>query len=323
MLTRGWVAAVGRGGAVMVLVGAVLVPGRASAQPAAAPVGMQVNADAQQLFFDGQAATKQKQWDRARTFFQGAWRIQQHWKIAVSLGRAELKVGRMRDAAEHLAFFLREVPAGVLTPADRAQVDEMLAQARATVGAVKVTGAPEGAEVALDGVVVGKAPLEGELFVEPGPHRVEARRSGYVDGGGAVAAVAGREAGVDLRMVRVPVVKPLAPVGPVAGGSAASSAVGPNRAVVMTGVTLTAVAAAAGVGLGIGLGVERAGEPMCTHACTHLKNLMFWSFAGALAAGGATLTYTLTRPKPTPGGVSQASLWAGQSGLGATFARTW
>jgi hypothetical protein len=100
-------------------------------------------------------------------------------------------------------------------------------------------------------------------------------------------------------------------------------AVGPNRGVVIAGVTLTAVAAAAGVGFGIGLGVERAGEPTCTHACTRLKNLMFWSFAGAVAAGGATLTYTLTRPKPTPGGVSQASIWVGESALGATFVRTW
>lgn len=234
------------------LVGAVLVPGRASAQPAATPVGMQVNADAQQLFFDGQTATKQKQWDRARTFFQGAWRIQQHWKIAVSLGRAELRVGRMRDAAEHLTFFLREVPAGALTPADREQVNEMLEQARATVGALKVTGAPEGAEVALDGVVVGKAPLEGELFVEPGPHRVEARRSGYVDGAGAVAAVAGREAGVDLRMVKVPVTKPLPGVGPAAGGAVAvPSALGPNKGVVIAGAALTAV----GLGMGIGFNV--------------------------------------------------------------------
>jgi hypothetical protein len=50
---------------------------------------------------------------------------------------------------------------------------------------------------------------------------------------------------------------------------------------------------------------------------------MFWSFVGAAAVGGATLTYTLTRPKAKPSGVSQASVWVGQSAVGATFVRSW
>ena len=47
-------------------------------------------------------------WDRARLFYVSAWRAQHHWQIAGSLGHAELALGLYRDAAEHLAFFLRE-----------------------------------------------------------------------------------------------------------------------------------------------------------------------------------------------------------------------
>lgn len=305
--------------AIVCAVSAVMVPRSASAQPAPAPAGSQVNADARQLFTDGQTATKLNQWDKARTFFQGAWRIQQHWKIAASLGRAEFKVGRMREAAEHLAFALREVPAGELAPADMKPVEEMLAQARTKVGAVKVTGAPDGAEVTLDGVFVGKAPLKGELFLEPGPHRVMGQREGYLEGAGEVTAEAGKEAGVDLRMVKVPEKKAVGVAQPVGVPQAA----GPNKGVVIAGVTVAAVAAAAGVGFGIGWGVDAAGSTTCSHGCTHLKNLMFWSLVSAAAVGGATLTYTLATAKPKQSGVSQASLWVGNSALGATFVRSW
>ena len=327
MIRRGWEATVRRSGATVLLmcaIGATMTPGEASAQPAAAPAETQVNADARQLFTDGQTATKMLQWDRARTFFQGAWRIQQHWKIAASLGRAELKVGRMRDAAEHLAFALREVPAGALSPEDLKPVQEMLAQARVKVGAVKVTGAPDGAEVSLDGVVMGKAPIKGELFLEPGAHRVEGKRDGYVDGKGEVTAEAGKEAGVDLRMVKVPEVKA---VGPVAGAGTVLPEGGPNKKIVIAGVTVAAVAAAAGVGFAVGWGVDNGNRhakgELCEGACTHMKNLMFWSFVGAAAVGGATLTYTLATAKPKQNGVSQASVWVGQSAAGATFVRSW
>jgi hypothetical protein len=232
-----------------VLVCAVSVgmkPGSASAQPAGAPAGSQVNADAQQLFSDGQTATKLNQWDKARTFFQGAWRIQQHWKIAASLGRAELKVGRMRDAAEHLSFALREVPAGTLAPADLKPLEEMLAQAQAKVGTVKVTGAPAGADVLVDGVVVGKAPLKGALFLEPGAHRVVGQREGYVEGAREVAAVAGKEGGIDLGMVKVPEAKVV--VTPVAE-AVGPPAVGPDKRIVIAGAALGFVALAMGVGL--------------------------------------------------------------------------
>jgi hypothetical protein len=232
--------------AVMVCaVSAGMTPGSASAQPAAASVGSQVNADAQQLFSDGQTATKLNQWDKARTFFQGAWRIQQHWKIAASLGRAELKVGRMRDAAEHLSFALHEVPAGTLAPVDLKPLEEMLAQAQAKVGTVKVTGAPAGADVLVDGAVVGKAPLKGALFLEPGQHRVVGQREGYVEGAGEVVAAAGKEGAVDLGMVKVPEAKVVTPVAEVV----VPPAVGPDKRIVIAGAALGFVALGMGVGL--------------------------------------------------------------------------
>jgi PEGA domain len=348
MIRRGGGAAVRRSSATALLlcaVGASMTPGEASAQPAAAPVETQVNADARQLFLDGQTATKMLQWDRARTFFQGAWRIQQHWKIAASLGRAELKVGRMRDAAEHLAFALREVPPGALGPEELKPVEEMLAQARAKVGAVKVTGAPDGAEVSLDGVVVGKAPIKEELFLEPGVHRVGGKRDGYGDGAGEVTAVAGEVGGVDLRMVRVPEVKAVGLVGGEV--KAAPAAVGPNKVVVIAGAALTVV----GVGMGVGFAVaglskeaERdrliASDPRnaecspdshkCLPAVHHadvakatFARISLASYIAAGVIGAATLTYTLFPRSPKKDERLKASMVAGPGLAVVTLSGTW
>ncbi len=321
-------------------VSAGMVPGSASAQPAAAaPGGSQVNADAQQLFSDGQMATKLNQWDKARTFFQGAWRIQQHWKIAASLGRAELKVGRMRDAAEHLSFALREVPAGALTPADLKPVEEMLAQARAKVGAVKVTGAPAGAEVAVDGVVVGKAPLKGVLFLEPGAHRVEGQREGYVDGAGEVKAEAGKEGGVDLGMVKVPEVKV---VGPVAEVVPPPVVVGADKRIVIAGAALGVVALGMGMGFAVAGNLKAAErDNSITDSCTPksgtctqnvydadvakatFAQISLASYIAAGVIGAGTLTYALFPRSPKKAAGPKASMVAGPGIAAVTVSGTW
>lgn len=346
MSTQGWRTAARRGSVMAALVCAVgvgVAPGNASAQPATAPTGTQVNADAQQLFADGQGAIKLNQWDKARTLFQGAWRIQQHWKIAAGLGRAELKVGRMRDAAEHLAFALREVPAGVLTPETRKPVEEMLAQARETVGAVKVTGAPAGAEVMVDGAMVGKAPLKGELFLEPGQHRVGARREGYVDGERAVTAVAKGEEAIDLAMVKVPEAKP---VGAVSGGEGVvpPPVAGPNKGIVIGGAVLAAV----GIGMGgafMGVSFAKASDldaALKIHSCIpdsgHCKykdvteaeagrrafgSASGWSFIAAGVIGAATVTYVLFPRSSKDGNGTRAAFSVGPGRLGMTLARSW
>lgn len=345
MFARGWRIAARRGGASVLLasaLGVALAPASASAQPAAPAAGSQVNADAQQLFADGQSAIKLNQWDKARTLFQGAWRIQQHWKIAASLGRAELKVGRMRDAAEHLSFALREGPANTLTPEARQPLEEMLTQARAKVGAVKVSGAPDGAELTVDGLVVEKAPLKGELFVEPGAHRVGGKREGYVDGEGAVEAGAGAEAGVDLRMVKVPAPKVVGVVDNVGEGAVVPAA-GPNRAIVVAGAVLTAV----GLGMGGALlrvsfakasdrdaALKVASCPYDSITCSHdvanaesarsvSGGAAGWSFIAAGVIGAATVTYVLLPRSSKVGSGTKAAFSAGPGGVGMTVVGSW
>src|SRR5262249_41965137 len=116
---------------------------------------------------------------RAALLYAAAWRVQQHWQIAGSLGHAEVALGRYRDAAEHLALFLREThDAASVDPRERAALARDFEAARARAGTVDVS-APAGAELLVDGALVGTAPLGAPLFVEPGKHFFDARLAGY------------------------------------------------------------------------------------------------------------------------------------------------
>ncbi len=297
-----------------------------------------ISTQAKQLFGEGFAATNLAQWDKARTFLLSAWRIQHHWKIAANLGRAEFKSDRMRDAAEHLRFFLDTAPDDV-DATERKRAEEMLAQARAKVGAVKVTGLLEGAELFVDDAPMGRLPPSGLVFVEPGSRRVEGRAVGYTGAGERVAAEAGKEVPLELKLAKVPEPKPVVRVERVDVVRAPPR----NKVVVMAGAAGAGAALALGVGAMIGsfveagklekeLGGQRCGDPdmrSCSpsvvnadHNRVRLANTSFWSFMAAGALGAGTLSYVLMTSPKSKSKVS-ASISVGPGAAGATVVVPW
>ena len=89
-------------------------------------------------------------------------------------GQAELELGQHLEAARHFAYAL-SVP---IPPDVRTMLEGALGKARKHVASYRVTATPAGAEVVLDGEVVGKAPLAMELFVAPGEHTLSVRVDG-------------------------------------------------------------------------------------------------------------------------------------------------
>jgi hypothetical protein len=294
---------------------------------------------AQQLLDEGLVAIKLGQWEKARSFLLGAWRLQQHWRIAPHLANVELKLGRMRDAAEHLSFFLRE--GKNLDPGDRKQAETLLARAQAKIGTVNVGGAPAGAEIRVDGELVGTAPLAGPIFVEPGTRRVEARAEGYATAERVVTLGPGQEGRVEVGLAAVP--RAVGPVAGAGGGAGGAGPVknGPNMGVVAAGVTGTVAA----LGLGVGFLVASAAKnhPMpaptdpaysackmdpsgCAYNGTWSEHNTFGN-AGvySLVVGGAlgvgTLIYGLV-PRRQAGDVKVAVV-AGPSGGGAAVTMVW
>lgn len=152
--------------------------------------------EADRLYREGVAAFQRNDLQGAYESFKAAFQLKQAYDIAGNLGDVERRMGRARDAAEHLAFSLRRFPTNG-KPEAREKTEKGLAEVRAKVGAVTVRSSENGATISVDGKPVGASPITEELFLDPGEHRigaaVEDRKTEQI-----VATAAGSRLTVDL-----------------------------------------------------------------------------------------------------------------------------
>lgn len=118
----------------------------------------------------------------------------------INLASCEEKTGRWAAALGHWA------DARARAQAESASLIEEEAQKRARELETKIprltvvlgTGAPPGAEVSRDGVVLGAVSLGVAMPVDPGPHTVVARAPGHADGTKTIAIAEGESARVEV-----------------------------------------------------------------------------------------------------------------------------
>lgn len=154
-----------------VAIACVLVAAAPATVRAAPPGKSDVVTDkARELHVEADTLYKQGEYARARVSYIAAWALKKHWQIAESLGDTELKLGLYRDAAEHLAYFMRTSPKQPPPP----EGQKLYKEARSKVGTLVITVDAIGADVVIDGKLIAKAPLEDPVFVEPGHHGIGA-----------------------------------------------------------------------------------------------------------------------------------------------------
>lgn len=140
-----------------------------SAAHAAPPPVAAVDVDA--LYKEGTAALQAGNFDVAYDRLLHAWKERQSFDIAANLALAERELGRRRDAAEHLAWALKNVPPS--TPEEkRLRLKETLDALSADLGRITIT-VPDETHIFLDDKEIGVAPLE-TFFVDPGAHTLGA-----------------------------------------------------------------------------------------------------------------------------------------------------
>jgi len=156
----------------MALGGAIALSSPAAAQKdtkatsAAKDVSRDNHKDANEYFKSGD-------FEHARAAYLAAYSVNKDAKIAYLLGNCEMELKRYREAAEHLSSYLLRYPEDP-DQARAKRAHELFAQAREHIAVIQVY-AQEKADILLDGVIVGNAPLLDDLFVDPGLHRLEAR----------------------------------------------------------------------------------------------------------------------------------------------------
>ncbi|WP_437282692.1 hypothetical protein WME90_19570 [Sorangium sp. So ce375] len=123
---------------------------------------------ARQRYEEGVKAFDAGRFEEARTAFAQVYALKQHPAVLLNLGQSELRSNHLADAGKHLQQFLREHAAA--TPDQRVAAEKAIADVKRKTGFIVVTADANGADISVDGVLVGKAPLLDPVFVTPGKH---------------------------------------------------------------------------------------------------------------------------------------------------------
>jgi len=147
----------------------------------AAPAGRSGDEDttvaiARERFKEGVAFFDQKQYDKARVAFLQAYALKKHPAVLLNLAQSELRCNHEADAAKHFSAYLRE--STTASDAERQAAEAGLNATKSAVALLDVNVDEGGAEIYVDGSLEGISPLPGPLYVNPGPHSVEARKGG-------------------------------------------------------------------------------------------------------------------------------------------------
>ncbi len=138
----------------------------------------------------GVEARKRNDDAAALVLFRKAYDLHHSPRAAVQIGLAEVALGRWADAEVHLQE-------GLAAPADpwiqrNAQVlRETLARVQNQFGNLQVLGDPTGAEVVVEGKVLGTLPMAKPARVRTGECRFEVRAAGYASASRSVTIEAG------------------------------------------------------------------------------------------------------------------------------------
>lgn len=129
---------------------------------------------AAEAYLQGLELAKKKQWQEAYAKFFSAWTDYKHWQTASSLGRAELEIGKYRAAVRHLELALGEPK---VPPRARAEIEELLAKAKAATGTIRIRAVCDlPAVVLVDGEKIGETPYSDSYLADPGEHEIEVQR---------------------------------------------------------------------------------------------------------------------------------------------------
>jgi tetratricopeptide (TPR) repeat protein len=165
---------------ILVVVFWSLLPATSAAEtepgPMPARIGDAERDQARHLYDEAIQYGKRGEYRKAKASLSAAWALLKSWEIAVNLGSAEMRLGQYRDAAEHLAWGIRD---GAVKEGEHygplIKAKSLLTEAAGHVGQLKLVADEPGASIFVDDDVVGKSPLVDPLYLDPGTHVVMAR----------------------------------------------------------------------------------------------------------------------------------------------------
>ncbi len=148
--------------------------------------------------------------DEADKDYGGAWlRFSRAYEathepmLLVEMAACEKGNQQYAQAARHVEQALASKPG--LTATDAARAHELYNALLPSLGHIRVAIDPAGADVTVDDAAVGQAPLEGDVLIDPGEHRLRVTKAGYVEFTTMVSAAGGTQKLLDVKLQPVTV----------------------------------------------------------------------------------------------------------------------
>ena len=140
----------------------------------------------------------------AYSLFVEAYGVSHAPRAAAQLGFCEQALGRWADAETHLSEALRAAPTDAWIRKNRLPIEQSLAAVKTHIARVEVVGEPAGAEVSINGTVVGQLPMATPARVAGGEIEVELKMRGYARASKSLRVEAGQYQKVVIRAEREP-----------------------------------------------------------------------------------------------------------------------
>lgn len=153
---------------------------------------------ARDLWYRGVDAFRAGNYEEARRAFAECYQLMPKSDVLRNLSISEIQSGHYVSAARHLKQLL--AAPGDLSGNVREEATNRLAQAEAQVGQLDIGVDVSGAEISIDGTVIGRSPLEGNWYIEPGQHEVIISKAGYPSESRQIFALAGVSIPVDVSL---------------------------------------------------------------------------------------------------------------------------
>ena len=167
----------GRPALSLVLALAVATPSYAWAAPGKEPTTEEM-AEARRRYDRALELTDEGNYDEALVELQRAYAVAPTYRLLYNLGVVSVAV---HDYVKAIDYFNRYLIQGgtEVEPARATEVQKQVERLRARIATVRVTVNVPGADVEIDDISVGKAPLDKPIIVNPGRHRVSSSLGGY------------------------------------------------------------------------------------------------------------------------------------------------
>ncbi|MBN1612787.1 MAG: PEGA domain-containing protein [Polyangiaceae bacterium] len=178
--------------------------------------------DAARHFEAGVSAFEHRRYAEAGEQFEAAYRAAPAYAVLFNIGQVNVILGRSVQAVAAFEKYLAEggsaIPAG-----RRAQVEQELERQRARIGSLALEVEPEGAQLRIDGRVIGQSPTPEPVRLASGRHVIETSLAGYVTDVREVEIAPGSAATLAIGLAPAAAAQSPAPVPP----STAISEAGP------------------------------------------------------------------------------------------------